>query len=424
MIRETNCEWARVASSLRLDRDLDPDARRRLEAHVATCPDCDAFASDLLELRERITGWPRESAPVDLAARVRARAFGGAIAPRGLPWLQRAAAIVIAGFSLFVAFSIGRIAADREPRTYVFQVPDHALLAGGPPVESPASEPSGAAPAQDAPRVAESRQPELVGLDQPGADERPAPPESPLGENDEARRVARAARAVLADLAVLDEIPEERRKPLLESQVRHFGLEEWAQRVDREGIEASALDLPEIVRFVRELESALRSDPTALLALGRDARATELYRTLEDVSPPREPPLAQRRDRRRVVADVASALSAEERADLESLLDVKESWIEGEYGPALGAVTSNPKANSGVETTAFGPALRSNLISVLAEVESSPHFSEGFVGPENDPAPLSTLGFDALKAGQVQIGPGTKGFFFKVEVRGAKQKRK
>lgn len=411
MIRETSCEWARVAASLRLDRDLDPDARERLAAHVAICPECDSFASDLLDLRERIVEWPRESAPVDLAARVRARAQGHVPVPKALPWLQRSAAILIGGLSLFVAFSLGRIGADREPRTYVFQVPEDALL-----TVTRVSEPSRRDPIA-----------EVV-----GSESRPTAtpvvdgnPETHLrDEDDEERRVARATRAVLADLAVLDEIPEERRKPLLESQVRHFGLEEWARRIDVETIEAGELDLSEIAKFVRELESALRADPSALLAFGNDARATRLYHTLEDVSPPREPPIAQRANRKAVVADVARALSQEERADLESLLDVKESWIEGAYGPALGAVTSNPKSNAGFESSAFGPALRSNLISVLAEVEASPFLGEGFGESTNPQAPLSTLGYEALKEGAVQIGPGAKGFFFKIEVRGAKMTKK
>src|SRR6185503_5491346 len=64
------------------------------------------------------------------------------------------------------------------------------------------------------------------------------PPKSPENEprlryisDDDRKRLARAGRAMLADLAVIDKVPRTRQRPLLESQLRHFGLSDFATDV-------------------------------------------------------------------------------------------------------------------------------------------------------------------------------------------------
>lgn len=413
--KETSCEWARVAASLRLDCSLGTEAETRLAEHVAACPDCDSFASDLMELRERISEMPRESAPVDLAARVRARAMGGARAPRGLPWLPRVAAVVIAGFSLFVAFSLGRIAADREPRTYVFSVPNELLLAAQPRAE-PTVDPWTVA---EDPEEAESIASDSVVATSPNV--RGTTREDPeTRRDDDERRLARAARGMLANLAVIDEVPEAARGPLLESQMRLFGLRTWVNRVELEGLDDRGSDLSQLARVLREVETALNGEPTRLLALGRDQRIDELFRSLEGFAPPRnvnrEPVVARRQDRRRVVEDVASELSPRQQDGLAALLDVNASLIEGEYGHALGAYTAQSQATPDPTGSSFAPALQSSLISAFNEFK--PVTSAAEPRPVGRPADraLLPLGFEALKVGQVIFEQGERATTFKLEV--------
>lgn len=414
--KEASCEWARVAASLRLDCSLGTESETRLAEHVAACPDCDSFASDLMELRERISEMPRESAPVDLAARVRARAMGGARVPRGEPWLPRVAAVVIAGFSLFVAFSLGRIGADREPRTYVFTVPNELLLTAHGQPESDSADSRAVATNADEPETSSSDS--IVATSPNVRGTKGEDPET--RRDDEERRLARAARGMLANLAVIDEVPEAARGPLLESQMRLFGLRTWVNRVELEGLDVRGSDLSQLAQVLREVETALNGEPTHLLALGRDHRIDELFRSLEGFAPPRnvtrEPVVARREGRRRVVEDVASELSPRQQDGLAALLDVNASLIEGEYGHALGAYTAQSQAPLDPTGSSFAPALQSSLISAFNEFKPVNGAVEPRPVRRAADRPLSPLGFEALKVGQVIFEQGERATTFKLEV--------
>jgi anti-sigma factor RsiW len=63
---------ARDLASARFDGELDAASERALEAHLAACPACSAYAAGLAPLRALAAELPREHAPADLPARVAA----------------------------------------------------------------------------------------------------------------------------------------------------------------------------------------------------------------------------------------------------------------------------------------------------------------------------------------------------------------
>src|SRR5438105_4002484 len=85
-----DCEQALALISARIDRELEPADRARLEQHLADCPACrataDAFALQDEELRHTFA--PRRAAAVATAERVTSR-LGDRPRSAGVPLLPR-----------------------------------------------------------------------------------------------------------------------------------------------------------------------------------------------------------------------------------------------------------------------------------------------------------------------------------------------
>ena len=119
-------EWTDQFSAY-LDGELAQDARRRVEAHVASCPGCRAVLGDL----EAVVGWARHQAGAmperDLWPGIRDRIEAGRVVPlvRRLSWRQLVAAGLLlaaggAGAVWYVATggapSVGEVASvERTP---------------------------------------------------------------------------------------------------------------------------------------------------------------------------------------------------------------------------------------------------------------------------------------------------------------------
>jgi predicted anti-sigma-YlaC factor YlaD len=86
-----NCAEAQVATSALLDGELSPLDRRALDAHLDTCPDCQAFASRAEALQRRLRVRPADPVP-DLTAEILARAHPPR--PGRAEWVRYALAIV------------------------------------------------------------------------------------------------------------------------------------------------------------------------------------------------------------------------------------------------------------------------------------------------------------------------------------------
>ncbi len=457
------CAWAQAAASLDLDARLPAAAQSRLRNHLVSCAECRVFATEVGNLHERIARIPERQAAADLAERVRARAHGDRSTRIPLALLQRIAAVLVAGFTLFAAYSLGRIEARRAAPTYVFEVPREifdepsprlvaasdaaprasaidegpslAREAGAPPPDpktvtpvtpaASAASVTSVAPAAPAVPVA----PDLLVAQQESTRDatrsKPAVVPAVADSDDERRRLARAGRAVLADLAVIGELPAARRRPLLESQLRHFGLQQWAVDPARATAEEPA-DRGDphalLARFVREMEAALSAEPESIVALGKDRRATRLFDVLDDFGPPREPPIARRSERRRIIEDVAADLTEAERDDLDELLGIKESWIEGSYAPALRLVASEGGVARDLDAMPFGAAFRTNVISALTEAgmtewQPLPLAADAFPRRRSaDSDRALSIGLDMLERARMAVGPGATGFVIKIEM--------
>jgi anti-sigma factor RsiW len=89
----------RELSALRLYGEIDATERARLDAHLAACPACAAFARELDDgLGRLLHDHAADEVPPGWAARVAAEAHGEAWRRRALPWIAAAA-----GFALGVA---------------------------------------------------------------------------------------------------------------------------------------------------------------------------------------------------------------------------------------------------------------------------------------------------------------------------------
>lgn len=106
-----------IALSARLDDELAPRERARLDAHVAGCPVCAATLADLGRLSEQLRNLPEETLGYDLAEVLRARLEGAPVpravrhrAPRRFGWLPLgagAAASLALGLALGLAATAG-----------------------------------------------------------------------------------------------------------------------------------------------------------------------------------------------------------------------------------------------------------------------------------------------------------------------------
>jgi predicted anti-sigma-YlaC factor YlaD len=102
------CERARTYASLRLDGELSEFERALLEAHVASCDACRAFAADVdaLTAELRAAKHERLERPLQLPVRVRA----------GLRRLQVGAAAAVLVTVVGASTLIGSVGRPSEPR--------------------------------------------------------------------------------------------------------------------------------------------------------------------------------------------------------------------------------------------------------------------------------------------------------------------
>jgi len=149
---------------------------------------------------------------------------------------------------------------------------------------------------------------------------------APAAATDHALLCSRAARGVMNDLELLEQVDPPLRRPLLESQLRAFDLPAWAAR------DADAGDPDgELIALVRQLESALSSGDDARLLRVRDA-LREIEPRLPAPPAPRgrlEVPRFTRADADAVVDDFAE-LPTPARAALAELLEAKAAWARGD----------------------------------------------------------------------------------------------
>lgn len=86
-----NCDQTRLALSATADGEADGDERRRMDAHIDTCPSCQGYAARLSEVDRLVRVRPAEAVP-DLVAAVTASSRPAHLGRGG--WLRPALAWV------------------------------------------------------------------------------------------------------------------------------------------------------------------------------------------------------------------------------------------------------------------------------------------------------------------------------------------
>lgn len=402
-----SCAVAQHQISLEIDHALSASDARELEVHLASCVACQRFRRQVRELSDRVADLPIRLGTRDLAHRARSIAAKRSGAQRILAaarW-QRAAAILIGALSVWNAYGIVTRSLDRfgAGSNAIEPNPLGRDLALAPITTAPVVDPSRAEPSTirdrrvapreeklEAPRAAESIPEPSVAIEEIApadagvpvddvasieyrAANEPAPQDIPEAMPVVAAAkplhpyIARAGRAVLSDLAVLDEIPEAQRAPLIGAQMKRFGLTDWVAR-ERANKDSSPLE-NDLALVLMRVQDALDSPhpEVALDGLRADPGMGEVFATLRSIGPVAETSSEIRPDPKAVVADVAGRLGAAERTKLEELLQFKEAWIEGMYGPAVRAATGAGEDGAKLASEPFGAAMRVAVVSALTE---------------------------------------------------------
>jgi hypothetical protein len=324
----TTCERARALLGARHDGELDTVRTLAVDRHVAACAACSAELAALRRVSRAAAALREELPPADLAARVRAAAERERMRSEGAPWAWRVAAAAAIVLVSATAYAIGLWqgrtgTADAPARLVVDERPGGEREVG----VIPAADRRDGGPVDDGPVDGEPVNGELVNagpLEQQQRDTHPGEQQSvaagaaPLPSDEEA---VRAARSLFADLALVDQVPERVRAPLLEAQLAHFGLDRWARARDDAG------PLGEVASLVRRLDEAVdQGAPAAELAVLRDSAGRPGLWRVPPVQATAEPS-SEAPDVERLVDEVAAGLDGETRRSIGRWITAKDAWV-------------------------------------------------------------------------------------------------
>jgi len=166
----------------------------------------------------------------------------------------------------------------------------------------------------------------------------------------------RAARSVLADLEILDELPTDMRAPLMRAQFELHGLDRWARELDSAplGRTTSAPEVHLVAQLVRSIDDSLDrpGDEQALATLRERAGASGLWGSLGQPGPDsagRAPSMTQPEQLDQLVDEFAAELDVASRRSMSDWIGFKRDWLRdggdagelasfvGDLGPDLGS---------------------------------------------------------------------------------------
>jgi len=153
-----NAHWKEEEFLEYLDRRSAPDARARLEAHLAQCVDCRRELEDLRALGSVLDEWTPAPVSAGFEARLRARLVEEKPAPRGWPILRPA---LVMGLAAVAALAVA-VMLWRSPEPDVVQVEPQTRAPG---VPAPVAVAPQAPPTDEAATTAETEA--LALLDNP-----------------------------------------------------------------------------------------------------------------------------------------------------------------------------------------------------------------------------------------------------------------
>lgn len=258
--RSTKCKHVRALLSAYIDRRLPAAEARAVSLHLARCAHCADEEAALVTLGEFVRALPADAIDPDTARRVRSKATGRSPMPRRAALAVAAVLLLATGAAL--GYRQGKRSAAPAARgvaPMAVAVADRVRFEG----EEVIGDLSKAEqdPATHS-RLVPSAQPDVAAPDQrlDATAERPRSDVSPRAQlaahlPDDPTAI-RASESIFADLELLASMPVSLHRPLLATQVRHFGLERWAAVRSDEGPRA----VRDVAVLVQQLVNALESD--------------------------------------------------------------------------------------------------------------------------------------------------------------------
>ena len=306
------CRLVQSYATAWLDHGLDSRRHEAIERHLARCATCQACYLDLRELRVRLRSAVPPPLPAGFAARVRKGSLAASHRPAWYrhPALLRSAAGLLVLLTITAAYLVGR---------------RHGAEPGREPL-SPQAEPLHLIRTAD------------------------------LGEG------LRAARSLVADLGIIDQIPADLRQPLVRAQMADFRLGDWASAVQEQRAGGEMARLASFVREVdRNLEATGGPEMLALRDRALDASIWErsALHPIEDQGPTDSDSRSLRRAE--IIGAVAAGLPSEARMALERILTLKEALVAGDYRSAVMLGQDVPAGSD------LRPALAVNLVFAYGE---------------------------------------------------------
>ncbi len=174
----------------------------------------------------------------------------------------------------------------------------------------------------------------------------------------------RAARGLASDVGVIDRIPAPLRRPLLEAQIEHFQLADWALEHQRGAQPPERNQHRDLANLVVDLRSLLHEEPFDMKSLRRlKGRALSLSLS-EDVHVNID--LDMHRPHvhaRAAIRAVAPNLAPDAQTSLTRFLTLKERFARGDLGEIM--MFTNIE---GTASTDFDAAIRLTVSRALAEI--------------------------------------------------------
>jgi len=365
------CSQVRALLSEFIDQRVEPKVARAIRLHLVQCEACTHEERALLTVSQAARCMPHEIPSTTLAQDVRARDRGW-LDPRTV--LLAAAAVLVSAAIGILAYQQGFKGGQSEERRRIAELatnPTHEQgdLPNGPTPRALVD----SDPATDlvplAPAPVETELDSYADLDPP--DEKVQPGNAQLASwVPDDHQAVRATQSLFADLDLIDSIPAELHRPMLQSQLEYFELDQWATR-DAGSRPEAVEDVAELVRQMMDgLEGS--SDPRQLVQLRRDGDRASLWDDAYAVTHATGV-TGTRPDLAPFVSTFAGDLPQATQESLRDWLAYKDRWVQSAEDPSdlVGLIESLPRMwlMTGLDPDIAEDFELPNLESLLEQVE-------------------------------------------------------
>jgi hypothetical protein len=337
------CSQVRALLSEFMDQRLEPKLARAIRLHLVQCEACTHEERALLAVSQAACCLPHEIPSTTLAEDVRAQDRGW-LDPRTA--LLAVAAVLISTVIGILAYQQGFKGGQSEGRRRIASTDTAPTQGQGDVPSGPSSEDlAGSDSATDlaplAPAPVDTELDSYADLEVPPGSSQPGEAQFASWIPDDHQAV-RATQSLFADLDLMDSVPAELHRPMLQSQLEYFELDQWATR--------DAGDRPEAVKDVAELVRQMMdgladtSDPRHLVQLRRAGDRENLWDDAYAVSRATGA-TGTRPDLAPFVSSFAGDLPQVTQDSLQDWLAYKERWVQSAEDPSdlVGLIESLPR---------------------------------------------------------------------------------